>query len=500
MTKSDVTHVDSLPLVVAIDLGSNSFHMMVARQDHNEIRPVERLGKKVQLTAGLDEQCLLTDEAMELGLSCLREFAEYFNGMAPSNIRIVGTSALRKARNSDVFVRLAEQELGHPVDIITGREEARLIYLGVAQTYSDDGERRLVVDIGGGSTEFIIGQRFESYLLESLYMGCVTYTLQYFPCGNLSNKHFRKAYYSARRELMSIEKAYRSEGWVEVVGSSGFVKSVRNILAERGIDRITLDGLKQLKRDVLTFQNVEDVNFLGLKSERAAIFPAGLAILMAIFDSLKIDIMNYSDGALREGVLYDLVGRKSHENVRERTIHALMTRHHADEVRARRVSKHVVPLFRQVADDWRLTETDCKLLQNAALIHEIGMDISHIQFHRHGAYIIHNSDLFGFSRREQQQLAMLVCGHRRTLPLQSLCQLSEVEFTQQLRLIILLRLTILLSQICTDRFPSIELKVGEQQMELIFSEDWLEKRPLTRTNLEHEREYLKRAGYRLKYV
>ncbi|MCK5892947.1 MAG: exopolyphosphatase [Endozoicomonadaceae bacterium] len=500
MITPDVTDAESLPLVVAIDLGSNSFHMLLARQDHNEIRPVKHLSKKVQLSTGLDERCLLTDEAMELGLSCLREFAEYIDGMASSNIRIVGTSALRKARNSDIFVRLAEQELGHRVDILAGREEARLIYLGLVQTCFDDGERRLVVDIGGGSTEFIIGQRFESCLLESLHMGCVTYTRQYFPHGSLSNQHFRKAYYSARREMMSIEKAYRSEGWVNVIGSSGSVKSVHNILGERGFDRITLDGLKQLKSDVLTFQNVEEVKFPGLKSERVALFPAGLAILMAIFDSLEIDAMDYSAGALREGVLYDLVGRQSHEDVRERTIHALMTRHHADEERARRVSKQVEPLFKQVADDWKLIEADCRLLQDAALLHEIGMNISDVQFHRHGAYIIQNSDLFGFSRYEQQQLAILVRGHRRTLPLQLLCQLPEMKFTQQLRLMILLRLTILLSQIRTDRFPDVKLQVKERQMKLIFSEGWLDKRPLVKASFEHEREYLERTDYRLTYI
>ncbi len=500
MTTPDVTHAESQPLVAAIDLGSNSFHMIVARQDHNEIRPVERLGEKVQLAAGIDEQGLLTDEAMERGLNCLRKFAEYIDGMASENIRIVGTNALRKARNSDTFVRLAEQELGHPIDIIAGREEARLIYLGVAQTYSDDNERRLVVDIGGGSTEFIIGQRFEPKLLESLHMGCVSYTHQHFPNGNLSEKRLREAYYSARLELMNIEKTYQNEGWVEAIGSSGSVKSVHGILAEQGIDRITRDGLKKLKRDVLQFRKVERVHFPGLKPERAAIFPAGLAILTAVFDSLDIDSMDYSDGALREGVLYDLVGRQSHEDVRERTISALMTRYHVDEEQARRVSKHATLLFQQVADDWKLNEQDLKLLQGAALLHEIGLDISHIQFHRHGAYIIRNSDLLGFSSREQQQLAMLVRGHRRTLPLQSLYQLPRAEFTRLLRLMILLRQAILLNQIRTDHLPDIVLEVKDRQMLLQFPDGWLDKRSLTKTNIEHEREYLQRAGYKLKYL
>lgn len=500
MTTHDVTPTENHPLVAAIDLGSNSFHMIVARQDHNEIRPVKRLGKKVQLTAGINEQGLLTVEAMERALSCLREFAEYLDGMESVNIRIVGTSALRKAKNSHTFIRLAEQELGHPIDIIAGREEARLIYLGVAQTYSDDNDRRLVVDIGGGSTEFIIGQRFEPRLLESLHMGCVTYTQQYFSNGNLNTKHFRKAYYGARLELMHIEKNYRSEGWTEAIGSSGSIKSVHNILAERGINRITRDGLEQLKSDVLKLRKIEDVHFPGLKSERATIFPASLAILTAIFDSLAIDAMDYSDGALREGVLYDLLGRKSHENVRERTISALMTRYHADEEQARRVSKHATLLFRQVADDWKLTDTDLKLLQGAALLHEIGLDISHIQSHRHGAYIIQHSDLLGFSSREQQQLALLVRGHRRSLPLQSLYQLSRTECTLLLRLMILLRLAILLSHIRTDCFPSIQLQVEDWQITLTFLEDWLDKRPLTKTNIEHEQEYLQRAGYQLKYI
>ena len=500
MTTHHVTCIEAQQFVAAIDLGSNSFHMIVARLDHNEIRPVERLGEKVQLAAGIDEQGLLTNDAMERGLACLRKFAEYIDGMAPENIRIVGTNALRKARNSDTFIRFAEQELGHPVDIIAGREEARLIYLGVAHTYSDDNDRRLVIDIGGGSTELIIGQRFEPRLLESLHMGCVGYTRRFFPNGGLSEKRFMEAYYSACLELMNIEQDYRNEGWAEAIGSSGSIKSVHDILAGRGIGRITRDGLQQIKRDVLQFRKLAKVHCQGLKPERAAIFPAGLAILIAVFDRLNIDGMDYSDGALREGVLYDLVGRQSHEDVRERTINAMMTRYHVDGEQARRVSKYATLLFQQVADGWKLDEQDLRLLQNAALLHEIGLDISHIQFHRHGAYIIRNSDLFGFSSRERQQLAMLVRGHRRTLPLRLLYQLPRTEFTRLLRLMILLRLAILLNLIRTDRLTDVELQVKNCRMTLKFPDGWLDQHLLTKTNIKYEREYLQRAGYRLKYL
>ena len=320
MSELDTEQYDNTSLVAAIDLGSNSFHLIVARMDHGELRAVERLGEKVQLAAGLDDDNNLTEEAMERGIACLRKLGQYCADMPDASIRVVGTNALRKARNAHEFAQRAEAVLGHSVDIIAGREEARLIYLGVAHTQSDDHDHRLVVDIGGGSTEFIIGERFEPKLLESLHMGCVSWTKQYFPDGKISARQFDEAYYSARLELLNIEHEYRDMGREEAIGSSGSIKSIHNILQERGHDSITPKGLEQLRKELLRYKHVDRISFTGLKPERVSIFPGGLAILCAIFDSLKIKRMSFSEGALREGLLYDMVGRSGHEDVRKRTV------------------------------------------------------------------------------------------------------------------------------------------------------------------------------------
>ncbi|MCL6270855.1 exopolyphosphatase [Sansalvadorimonas sp. 2012CJ34-2] len=496
MSELDTEQYDNTPLVAAIDLGSNSFHLIVARMDHGELRPVERLGEKVQLAAGLDEDNNLTEEAMQRGLSCLRKLGQYCAGMNDTSIRVVGTNALRKAKNAHEFARRAHAVLGHPVDIIAGREEARLIYLGVAHTQSDDHDKRLVVDIGGGSTEFIIGERFEPKLLESLHMGCVSWTKQYFPDGKITARQFDEAYYSARLELLNIEHEYRDLGWEEAIGSSGSIKSICNVLIERGHDAITPKGLEQLRKELLRYKHVDRIAFTGLKPERVSIFPGGLAILCAIFDSLKIKRMSFSEGALREGLLYDMVGRSGHEDVRKRTVKAIQKRYHADKKQARRVKQTLKTFLENAQSNWDLTDEDCELLLSAAMVHEIGLDISHTQFHRHGAYILRNADLLGFNKRQQQNLSMLVRGHRRSLPLQSLFQMPKEECHRLLKLMALLRLAILLNHQRSDYLPEYDFSVSGRRITLEFPKGWLEKNPLTQADFEQEQQYLTRAGYR----
>ncbi len=500
MSEIDTEQYDKTPLIAAIDLGSNSFHLIVARMDHGELRPVERIGEKVQLAAGLDEDNNLTEEAMERGLVCLRKLGQYCSDMADASIRVVGTNALRKARNSQEFAQRAEAILGHPVDIIAGREEARLIYLGVAHTQSDDHDRRLVVDIGGGSTEFIIGERFEPRLLESLHMGCVTWTNQYFPDGKISARQFDEAYYSARLELLNIEHEYRAMGWQETIGSSGSIKSIHNILTERGHDAITPEGLNQLKKELLRYKHVNRISFAGLKPERVSIFPGGLAILCAIFDSLKIKRMSFSEGALREGLLYDMAGRSGHEDVRKRTMKAMQKRYHVDKKQSRRVKQHLKGFLENARNNWQLTDEDSQLVLSAAMVHEIGLDISHTQFHRHGAYILRNADLLGFNKRQQHHLSMLVRGHRRSLPLQALFQMSKGECHRLLKLMALLRIAILLNHQRSDYLPEYSFRVSGRKITLEFPEGWLDKNPLTQTDFEQEQQCLSRAGYRLEVL
>ena len=499
MTKRGREDVDSLPLVAAIDLGSNSFHMIVARVEHGEIRPVERLGEKVQLAAGLDDNNELTQEAMERGLNCLGQFAQYLTGSRFKTVRIVGTNALRKATNSDLFVHQAESILGYPIEIIAGREEARLIYLGVAQTQSDDNERRLVVDIGGGSTEFVVGERFEPRLMESLHMGCVVFTDRFFAHGELTPQRFQSAYYAARLELLNIEKAYCNLGWVDAVGSSGSIRSVSIILQAMGEGEvITRQNLEMLKARVLRFGNISRIRFPGLKTDRQGIFPAGLAILLAAFDALKIKQMHFSEGALREGVLYDMLGRDTHEDVRERTISALMSRYHVDKQQANRIMRHARCCFHQVAESWELNESDLELLSWAARVCQIGLDISHTQYHMHGAYLIDNSDLMGFSKRQQKQLAILVSGHRRSLPRSLAAGWLRNETCRLTRLIILLRIANVLSHgRDDDSLPEYILKVSGSKINLYFPRGWIDQHLLTAADFASECSYLDKAGYRL---
>lgn len=499
MTQQGREQSGSQPLVAAIDLGSNSFHMIVARVDQGEIRPVERLGKKVQLAAGLNQHDELTAEAMKRGFSCLKQFAQYLSGNTFRAVRVVGTNALRKARNSDIFVEKAQSILGYPVEIIAGREEARLIYLGVAQTQSDDNERRLVVDIGGGSTEFVIGERFEPKLMESLHMGCVVFTDRFFGTGEITPQRFQSAYYAARLELLNIEKSFTRLGWVDAVGSSGSIRAVSNILQSMGEgEAITRASLEMLKQKVLQFHQVSRVRFPGLKPDRQAIFPAGLAILIAGFDALGIERMHYSDGALREGVLHDMLGRDRHEDVRERTINALMSRYHVDEQQAFRVMTHARNCFAMVADIWNLDESDLELLLRAARVCQIGLDISHTQYHRHGAYLIDNSDLMGFSKREQQQLALLVRGHRRSLSKSTLSGWPKEISRRLMHLMILLRIATVLSHgRDNNALPEYSIQVSGSTISLLFPDQWIEQHPLTATNFDAERSYLAKIGFRL---
>ncbi|MHC5347559.1 exopolyphosphatase [Metapseudomonas furukawaii] len=488
-------------LIAAIDLGSNSFHMVVAKADHGEIRILERLGDKVQLAAGLDEARNLNEESMQRGLDCLRRFAQMIAGLPEGAVRIVGTNALREAHNRAEFIRRAEAILGHPVEVISGREEARLIYLGVSHTLPDTPGRRLVADIGGGSTEFIIGQRFESQLRESLQMGCVSYTQRYFRDGKITPARYAQAYTAARLELMGIEYSLRRLGWQEAVGASGTLRAVGLAIKAAGLGNgeINPEGLAWLKRKLFKLGDAEKIDLDGVKPDRRPIFPAGLAIAEAIFDALELNRMTHSEGALREGVLYDLLGRHHHEDVRERTLSALMERCHVDVEQAARVEAKALEALEQVASSWGLDDDWHRdLLLWSARVHEIGMDIAHYHYHKHGAYLIEHSDLAGFSRQDQLMLALLVRGHRRNIPKDRFAEFGE-EGVKLLRLCVLLRFAILFHHIRgTSAMPAVTLEADGNSLSLQFPKGWLEANPLTQADFEQEAEWLKRIDFVLK--
>nr|WP_298168012.1 exopolyphosphatase [uncultured Pseudomonas sp.] len=494
------TPAESFPLIAAIDLGSNSFHMVLAKADHGELRILERLGDKVQLAAGIDEQRLLSEEAMQRGLDCLRRFAQLTASLPEGAVRVVGTNALREAHNRGEFIRRAEEVLGHPVEVISGREEARLIYLGVSHSIADTPGKRLVTDIGGGSTEFIIGQRFEPLLRESLQMGCVSYTQRFFKDGKITPARYAQAYTAARLEIMGIEHALRRLGWEDVVGASGTIKAIGLAIQSAGLGNgeVNVQGLAWLKRKIFKLGEVDKIDLDGIKPDRRGIFPAGLAILEAIFDACEIQRMSHSEGALREGVLYDLLGRHHHEDVRERTLSALMERYHVDLDQAARVEAKALEALEQVADAWQLDdEWHRDLLLWAARVHELGLDIAHYQYHKHGAYLVEHSDLAGFSRQDQHMLALLVRGHRRNIPKDKFADFGE-EGLKLIRLCVLLRFAILFHHIRgTQEMPRVRLEASEQSLEIVFPEGWLEANPLTQADFTQEAGWLKRIGVEL---
>ena len=488
-------------VVAAVDLGSNSFHMIVARFKDGQIHVLDRLKEMVRLGGGLDKYNYLSEESQQRALDCLARFGQRLSDMPVDSVRVVGTNVFRAAVNAQNFLPQAEQALGHPIEIVSGREEARLIYLGVAHTLASTDEKTLVVDIGGGSTEFIIGERFEPKELESLHMGCVSYTQRYFSDGTLSEQSFRKAENAAMRELLSIRERYRQTGWTSCVGSSGSIKAIKNAVVSCGLNDefITRKALEQLKSKVLSFADIETLEIPGIKPERMAILPAGLAILIALFDSLGIEEMAFSDGALREGLLYDMAGRLRHEDVRERSISALSQRYYADEAHAQRVEQTALLALAQVKASWKLNHPDFhEMLSWAACTHEIGLTIAHSQFHKHSAYLLQHSDLAGFSNSEQQLLAFLVRGHRRKFPKEDYRQLPEGRKEPFKRLCALLRLSVILNRSrSTERLPAFSLTADNKKLDLTFPEGWLTHHPLTHADLEQEIEYLKNADIKL---
>lgn len=497
---TNVPITEQAPLA-AIDLGSNSFHLLIARPAEGELRVLEALSEKVQLGTGLEQSHLLDDQAQERALDCLRRFAQRIAGIPPQRVRIVGTNTLRVAHNARQFIRRASEILGHEVEVIAGREEARLIWLGVSHSTPASEGRRLVVDIGGGSTEFIIGENFDALGTESLHMGCVSWTERFFPDGVLTPGRFERAVLAARQEVLSIESAYRVLGWHEAVGASGTIRAVAQVCDAHGWcrDGVSREGLENIRERLLAFGRVGDVTLSGLPADRRGIFPAGVAILLGVFRQLGLEQMSVSPGALREGVLYDMLGRSADEDVRERTVRAMMRRHRVDTAQADRVAGLARELLRATAAAWELDDPEyARLLRWSALLHEIGFSVSHTRFHRHGAYLILNGDMAGFSRDEQQALAFLVRCHRRSIALAQLDDFEPATRTAMLRLCLLLRLACRLHHArSVEPLPALAVTARADGIELGFPHGWLDEHPLTRADLEQESDCFRAAGYRL---
>jgi exopolyphosphatase/guanosine-5'-triphosphate,3'-diphosphate pyrophosphatase len=488
-------------LLAAIDLGSNSFHMVVARYVLGQLRIVDRIKESVRLAEGLDGRGGLNPEVMPRALECLARFGQRLSAIPPHRVRAIATNTVRALDNPQMFLMPAETALGHGIDVVAGREEARLIYLGVANgSPPAEGKRRLVMDIGGGSTEFIIGQGYEAIERESLQMGCIATTRRFFADGKLSRKRWKDARTEITAEFQQFANAYRARGWHDAMGSSGTIKAICEIsiamkFTKASITAASLDGIRE---KLLGFERMEDIRLPGLSSERRPIIAGGLLVLDAAFAELAIDRMYVSDNALREGVLYDLVGRASETDPREASITALRNRYGVDAEQASRVEATALALFDQAEQAWGLEPDDRRLLSWAARIHEIGLAIAHSQYHQHGAYLVENSDIAGFSRTEQQILAVLVRNQRRAPNLGGFEKLPDRLVANAQRCAILLRLAVMLHRSHDrDLPPQAALAVDGDTLTLSLPRRWLEGHPLTRSDLDTEREYLQDIGRRL---
>lgn len=496
------TH-DTPETLAAVDLGSNSFHMIVARLQNGQLQILDRLREPVRLAAGLTDSLQLEPAAAQRALACLERFGQRIRELHPDKVRAVGTNTLRRARTAGDFLDQAQTALGHPIEVISGIEEARLIYLGVAHSLPDPGGRRLVVDIGGGSTELIIGEGYQPVRLESLYMGCVSLSRGFFADGAISKNAMREAILAARLELQPVKQAFSELGWSQASGSSGTVRAIRDIVLERGWsdNGITAEALKRLRSELAEAGHVDRLAFKNLSDERRAVLPGGVAILSAVFHALKIKRMLHSSGALREGLLYDLIGRMHHEDVREQTVQALIQRHHVDATQAARVEKRALMLLEQAAEPWQLRLADARQwLHWAAQAHEIGLVIAHSQYHKHGAYLIEYSDMPGFSQRDQHLLATLIRLHRRKIQASVVQSLPVPLRHIALYLVVLLRLAVLLHRDRADHeLSGLKLECEENLIRLRFPDGWLEAHPLTRADLDREKKYLKAAAIKLRY-
>lgn len=486
-----------LSTLAAVDLGSNSFRLEVARVVDNQIYPLDSLREPVRLGAGLTADKRLDEGAQARALDTLRRFAERLRGLPGEAVRAVGTNTLRVAKNRRDFLARAEAALGFPIEVVAGREEARLIYLGVAHSLPATASRRLVVDIGGGSTEFIIGTGYRPRQLESLYMGCVSWTLRFFPSGKLGKSSLKQAEVAAGVELQTIAREFSASNWAEAVGSSGTVRTVGEVLQMRGWSGgdITPEGLERLRAYLLKSGEIGKLELPGIKPDRIQVLAGGFAILSAVFAALKVPRMLLASGAMRQGILYDMLGRFHRHDMRDTTVAQYVKRYHVDVKQARRVETLALELLRQFSGDLQAApEYPLHLLSWAARLHEIGLSVAHSGYHKHSAYILTHADMPGFSKMEQAHLSLLVLAHRGTMEKMK----GQISDSLDLAMVMALRLAVLFHRSRSDvRMPAPAAHCAGRDFGLELDPHWLAGSPLTVAALREEVREWKKLGLNL---
>ncbi|MDO4879238.1 MAG: exopolyphosphatase [Neisseria sp.] len=495
-----MNYPDSPQMLASVDLGSNSFRLQICQNNNGQLKVIDSIKEMVRFAAGLDEKKNLDEASQARALSCLSKFGERLRGFSPEQVRVVATNTFRVARNIDQFIPKAEAALGFPVEVIAGREEARLIYTGVVHTLPPNGDKMLVVDIGGGSTEFVIGSDLQPTHMESLPLGCVTYSVRFFR-NKVGEKDVQSAVTAARAEIQRIAKLYKRTGWDFAVGTSGSAKAIRDVLAaETGNadESITYAGMKKLAERICSAGSVKKARFEGLKPDRADVFAGGLAVMIAVFEELGVKEMTVTDAALRDGVFYDLIGRNLNEDMRDQTVGQFQQRYHVSVRQAERVAQTAELLLESVAqcvpvfelNHWR------QYLRRAALLHEIGVDIAYTAYHKHSAYILEQADMPGFSRKEQHILSALALGQRgdlRKMP-------EQVDGSGIMWFALMaLRLAVLFnrSRLHVSLPPHTQLRYTAENRSFVLriSKKWLEDNPLTAGALADESAQWPKIGF-----
>jgi len=496
-----MTDSDRTDTYAAVDLGSNSFHLLVARREHGELRVIDKIKEMVRLGGGLDEEGQLDSVIQDRAFACLARFGQRLRGIPADNLRAVGTQTFRRMKNANAFLMIAETALGCSIDIIAGREEARLIYLGVTQGVSSQEGRRLVIDIGGGSTELVIGEGLKPLEMESLQYGCVSLTRRFFGDGLITPERWREAESSIMADLQELRVRYQRTGWNSVIGSSGTIKAVEEICRQLGwIEKdINADALHMLRDRLLEFETIDSVRLPGLTERRHPVLIGGLVMLYACFKALEIDSLRVSPFALREGVLHDLLGRQDSQDPRGKTIEALMSRYSVDRDQVERVKEAALKACDKIADAMFLRPIHRQLLGWAADLHEIGLGVSHSRYQLHSGYLVENSDLAGFTRQEQLFLAALVQNHRRFIPGEFADKLpARLHEPLRMTLFCLRFACVLCRSREDDALPTFRLSSGDNTTTVSFSEQWKENHPLTMYDLQQESRALDAIGLQLR--
>lgn len=488
--------------IAAIDLGSNSFHMVVAEETDGQLLILDRIREMVRLAEGLDENGHLDEVVEQRALDCLSRFGQRIRSLDAHCVSTVGTNTLRQIKNSDDFIFQAEQALGFTIEIISGYEEARLVYQGVAHTLEQDHQSKLVVDIGGGSTELVIGEGFTPQLLNSLEMGCVMMTQKFFADGKIKAKRLQAARIFVLQRMKAVHYSYSKLGWDSVIGSSGSIKSIASVIREMKLqtnDGINRESLVKLVAICSDYKKIKKLDLPGLSEKRQPVFLGGLIVLSGVFEALSIDHMHVSEGALREGLLYDMVGRRQNNDVRNTSVDSLSSRFHADQEHAKRIEITAFDFFHQLKEYWFEDAQHAEnLLRWACQLHEIGRNISHSSFQRHSAYIIENADLAGFSRQEHQRLSIIVRAHRGKLLKDSFNEMHKVQKIRSIYLTIVLRLSVIFHRSRTEnKLPQIKIVLDDKDLILKLPDQWLNEHPLTINDIEQEAEILLGVGLNL---